>query len=206
MQNNHQMWWPFCCRPGCCRWSAPKRHHLANFADSNAFLLFTSGTGQKRDFYKRKPLTTMTAHPVKQHFPHPRGGNQLQLHCCPAPPLINARWVCGLLQQRTRSSHWGNVAAFSRGGLSITWLKGSLWHGGPCSSTTISIPPPSLPRPVSPAAALRWRAAGVKTPSATELLGVNEPCSICAWRALFLLGTLLRDAAQLNARILSCSS
>lgn len=82
-------------------------------------------------------------------------------------------------------------------------MKWSLWHRGPCCSPTRTIPPPSPPPwPVSPAAALRWRAAGVKTPSATELLAGNEPRSSCAWRAVVQLRALL----QQYARILSWSS
>lgn len=83
------MWWPFCCRSSCCRWRGPKREdftmlspqmHLFSFlADKNAIL-------QMKAFNKQ-------VDPVKQHFPHPRGGNKLQLQCCPAPPLINPRWL-----------------------------------------------------------------------------------------------------------------
>lgn len=72
-----------------------------NFANSNAFLCLYRNW-QKMWFYKRKRLRTVTAHPVKQHFPHSGRGKKLQLQCCPAPPLINPRWlaagVWGLLQ------------------------------------------------------------------------------------------------------------
>lgn len=127
-------------------------------------------------------------------------GKKLQLQCSPAPPLINPRWlaagVWGLLQTHMQ---------LTLGECSWWQPRRTLHHLIEMKSVTSwpvfqhlhQHPPPSLPRPVSPAAALRWRAAGVKTPSATELLGVNEPCSIRAWRALFLVRTLLQDAAQL---------
>lgn len=158
-------------------------------------------------FYKWKPLTTLTAHPVKEHFPHWRGGNKLQIQCCPAPPLTNPRWLadgglgppaaahmllplgeCSWWQPRRTLHHLIEMKTVT------SWPVFQDHHQQPPH------PPPAA------AAVLRWRAAGVKTPSATELLGVNEPCSICAWRALFLVRALLQDAAQLYAGTFSCPS
>lgn len=192
------MWWPFCCRSSCCRWRGPKREDFTVLSPQMLFLSFLT---DKNAILQMKAFNKQVD-PVKQHFPHPRGGNKLQLQCCPAPPLINPRWLSDRSLGPPAAAHIGGteLAAAEEDSPSPDWNEVCdivAPHQHP--------PPPSL-WPVSPAAALRWRAAGVKTPSATELLGVNEPCSICAWRALFLVRARLQDAAQLCAGIFSCSS
>lgn len=203
------MWWPFCCRSSCCRWRCPKRE---DFTMLSPQMLLFSFLADKNAILQMKAFNKQVD-PVKQHFPHPRGGNKLQLQCCPAPPLINPRWLSDRSLGPPAAAHM----QLTLGEQSWRQPRRTLHHLIEMKSVTPwpvfqhphQHPPPHLPPslwPVSPAAALRWRAAGVKTPSATELLGVNEPCSICAWRALFLVRALLRDAAQLCAGIFSCSS
>lgn len=89
MRHNHQMWWPFCCRSSCCRWRGPKQE---DFTMLSPQMLFFSFLADKNAILQMKAFNKQVD-PVKQHFPHPRGGNKLQLQCCPAPPLINPRWL-----------------------------------------------------------------------------------------------------------------
>lgn len=202
------MWRPFCSRSGCCRWCAPKWDHLAILSiffsvwdlytswrwmpvDLNAFLLLMPTEIYKDVILQIKAFNNDNKPSCKTAF----ASLELQLRPCPAPPLMAPRWLAdrslqdGASCSRTHGAHiWGMWKP------RLTWQPGRTLHhltkmksvtSWPVFQLPIRTP---LPRPVF--LALRWRAAGVKTPSATDLLRVNEPCSICEWRTLILVRTL----------------
>lgn len=122
-------------------------------------------------------------HFVKQHLSHLRKRNKHNSqspsainHCCHAESA-GCTWSSMLHRHSLYQKILGDCKNAGWHGswiwLSITRLKWRLWHLGPFTTTTTP-----FPHSVSPphAVTLRWRAAGVKTPSATELLTLNEPC------------------------------